>query len=87
MSIEEVKSEFFRAKKSLESAKILFDNITQKLAETFVLYDCIPILGFEESALAKKRLDQVKRLVHHDSTKQIFSILASPSDCWGNILD
>jgi hypothetical protein len=87
--IEEGRKEFISnpIQSRTKAAKSLFDNITQKLTETFVLYDRIPVLGFEESILAKKRLERVTRLVQHDSIQQILSILASPSNCWGNILD
>ncbi len=87
--IEEGRKEFILnpIQNRTKAAKTLFDNITQKLAETFVLYDRIAVLGFEESVLAKERLDRITRLVNHDSIQQILSILASPSDCWGNILD
>jgi hypothetical protein len=70
-----------------KAAKILFDNITQKLTETFILYDCFPVLGFDNTDMARARLGKVRELVHLDSIHQISTILASPSTCWGNILD
>jgi hypothetical protein len=70
-----------------KAAQFLFDNITQRLAETFVLYDRFPILGFDSSEMARTRLDRVTELAHHNSVQQVSSILASPSSCWGDILD
>ena len=69
------------------AANVLFENITQKLTETFILYDKFPVLGFDNADIARARLEQVIRLVHHNSIQQISTILASPYTCWGNILD
>jgi len=69
-----------------KAAKALFDNIAQKLTETVVLYDHIPIRGFEEKELASARLESVYHLVHYPSLTLIASVLSNPSECWGNLL-
>lgn len=67
--------------------RLLFENITHKIAETFILYDKIPVKGFEEQDLATQRLSAVKRLVQSSRTKKIAAILANPKNCWGDVLD
>lgn len=67
-------------------AKGLFDNISQKLGETIVLYDKIVVTGLDETERAKDRLNALYELVNHDSVSQISSILSNPRDCWDHIL-
>lgn len=70
-----------------KASKALFENISQKLAETVILYDCIPVLGLDERDMAFKRLKEVKELVHHEATIKIASILSNPYECWGDLFE
>ncbi len=70
-----------------KAAKALFDNITQKLSETVILYDRLPVLGFDEEIMAQKRLSTAGQLVQHKSVIQTASVLSNPNDCWGELLD
>jgi hypothetical protein len=69
-----------------KAEKILFDNITQKVTETTLLYDELAVLGLDESALANARLRSVKQLIGHRSIAEISSVLSDPKNCWGNVL-
>ena len=69
-----------------KSSKLLFDNISQKIFETTILYDQMPVLGLDEKDLARSRLEVVNKCVKHPSIKQIVSILSNPGDCWGDLL-
>jgi hypothetical protein len=69
-----------------KASKFLFDNISQKIVETTILYDQIPVLGLDEKDLALSRLDVVNNCVKLPIIRQIVSILSNPSDCWGNLL-
>ncbi len=69
-----------------KAEKILFDNITQKVTETTLLYDELTVLGLDESALANARLRSVKQLIGHRSIAEISSVLSDPENCWGEIL-
>jgi len=69
-----------------KAARALFDNISQKLTETVILYDRIPVLGLDEKEMAFSRLKYVKQLVNHRTIIKMASILASPNNCWGNLL-
>jgi len=72
---------------SRKAAKVIFDNISQKITETFLIYDNIPVLGFDEKNMALERLNFANRLVQHESIKNIATVLSNPEDCWGNLLE
>jgi len=69
-----------------KAAKALFDNVSQKIAENVILYDKIPILGFDEKQMALRRLKYVSQVVHHKTITKIASVLSNPNDCWGDLL-
>ena len=68
------------------AAKQLFDNASEKLAESFVLYDTIAVPGFDNPAAAQLRLDAMRQFVNNPRIRMIASILADPQHCWGDIL-
>ncbi len=70
-----------------KAARALFDNISQKIAETVVLYDRIPIPGLDEKEMAGRRLNQVNALLEHGTVKLTASVLSNPMECWGDILE
>lgn len=70
-----------------KAAKALFDNLSQKLTETVVLYDSLPLLGFEEKALAEARLERARQLIDTGHLSRIASVLSNPSECWGDLLE
>jgi hypothetical protein len=70
-----------------KATKSLFDNITQKLSETVVLYDRLPVLGLDEEKMARNRLSNATQLIQHKSVIQTASVLSNPKECWGKLLD
>jgi hypothetical protein len=68
------------------AAQALFNNISEKLAETVVLYDRIPVPGLDSSDLAGARLRAAERLARSKRTRLVASVLSSPSRCWGDLL-
>lgn len=69
-----------------KAAKALFDNISQKITETVILFDKIPVQGFDNAEMSMRRLKSVDQLVRHESIVQISSVLSNPTDCWGDLL-
>jgi hypothetical protein len=69
-----------------KAARALFDNISQKIAESVILYDKLPVLGFDEKKMALARLKCVNQLVSHKTITKIASVLSNPGDCWGDLL-
>ena len=70
-----------------KAARALFENISQKLTETFILYDKIPVLGIDEQEMADARLRAVNQVASHKTVIKMVSILSNPYDCWGHLLD
>ncbi len=69
-----------------KAVKNLFDNITQKLAETILLYDHLAVRGLDEAKLAQGRLEATRHLIDNDSISQIATLLSNPRDCWSQLL-
>ncbi len=69
-----------------KSSKLVFDNISQKIAETTILYDQLPVLGLDEKDMARSRLERSSEIVKHPSIDRVVSILSNPQECWGDIL-
>lgn len=70
-----------------KAAKALFENISQKITETFILCDRIPVLGFDRKETADARLSAANKLANHRTVIKIASVLSNPYDCWGKLLD
>ncbi len=87
--LERGRSEFLMAPMSQpnQAAKRLFDNISEKRAQSFVLYDRIAVAGFDTPASAQKRLDALYRFVRDPHVDLIASVFADPQHCWGKLLN
>ena len=70
-----------------QTAKSLFDNVTEKIAESVVLYDRLPVLGLDRTDLAQERWRTGEALARNSNTVFCASVLASPRCCWGDLLD
>ncbi len=66
--------------------KLLFDNISQKISETFILYDSIPVMGFDEEETAYQRLKNLQRFIQIPHLSKITIRLSNPKNCWENLL-
>jgi hypothetical protein len=69
------------------AAKALFDNISQKIAETFILDDAVAVPGLDDSALAAARWEASVALAANPSVATIASVLSNPAECWGELLE
>lgn len=87
--IEQGRSEFLMEpiRHPNQAAKRLFDNVSEKLAQSFVLYDRIAVPGFDTPASAQQRLNAIHRFVRDPHLDLIASVLADPQYCWGNLLN
>lgn len=65
----------------------LFENISQKITETVLLYDTIAVPGQEEPSSSQKRLSAVQDLLANSSLNRVVSVNASPRNCWDGILN
>jgi len=70
-----------------KTAKLIFDNISQKISETVILYDKIPFGGFDNTRIAQARLNTVNKLAQHNTIMKAASVLSNPYECWGNLFE
>jgi hypothetical protein len=66
---------------------LLFDNISQKIAETVVLYDRLVLPGLDEESLARRRLEMARLLASHPTVGRLAAVLSDPAHCWSGLLD
>jgi hypothetical protein len=69
------------------AAKAIFDNLSQKIAETIILYDRLVVCGLDDARLAEARRKSAGQLAENAAVVQIASTLSGPEDCWGHLLD
>ena len=69
------------------AAKAVFDNLSQKIAETTILYDRLTVCGLDNAGLAEARLRSACQLVENGSVVKMASVLSGPADCWGHLLE
>jgi hypothetical protein len=78
---------FTSIKERRKTAKLIFDNISQKISETVILYDKIPFGGFDNTRKAQARLNTVNKLAQHNTIIKVASVLSNPYECWGNLFE
>ncbi len=70
-----------------ETAKFLFSNVSEKLAETIVLYDRIPLPGMDTADLAEARWLACRNLSRHRTAFFCGTVFSGPERCWGDFLE
>ncbi len=60
-------------------ARYLFQNLSEKIASSFLLYDTCPVASFDSPAAAARRYDFVVKLLPH--LADVKSILTGPREC------
>lgn len=67
-------------------SRMLFNNLSQKISQTFLLYHQFPISGLDDKDTASQRIQFVQTFSHHPCVKDITSVLTSPEKCWDKFL-
>lgn len=70
-----------------KASQALFDNLSQKLTESCLLYDSLPLSGLDRPELALARLETARELVRHKRTALCATVLSGPRQCWGDLLN
>lgn len=70
-----------------ESSQALFANVSEKLSQTTILYDRVPVPGFDSARLAEGRLAACRCLAQHKATVFCGAVLSSPRNCWGDLIE
>lgn len=61
--------------------KLLFERASEKIGETFLLYEKIPVLGLDSFPASEKRLKAVQRLVDYDGLKKAVRVISGAKNC------
>jgi len=69
-----------------EAARALFANISEKIAETVILYDRIPLPGMDRAELAEARRQACRDLSRHRTVAFCGAVFSGPRHCWGDFL-
>lgn len=70
-----------------EKVKSLFANISEKIAETIILYDRIPIPGLDQAPLAEARRTACRELAEHRTAAFCGAVFSGLKGCWGDFLE
>jgi len=60
-------------------ARYLFQNLSEKIASSFLFYDTCPVASFDSPAGATRRYDFVVQLLPH--LAEVKSIITGPREC------
>ncbi len=69
-----------------ETARFLFANVSEKVAETVVLYDQILLPGMDGAELAEARWSACRDLCRHRTAFFCGTVFSGPERCWGDFL-
>lgn len=69
-----------------ETARSLFANISEKIAETIILYDRIAVPGMDRPELAEARRVACLELARHRTAVYCGTVFSGPARCWGDFL-
>jgi hypothetical protein len=70
-----------------QAAQLLFINISEKLSQTTILYDRVPVPGLDSAELAEARRRACLGLAGHRSVALSGTVITSPLDCWADLLE
>jgi len=70
-----------------QASQSLFANISEKLSQTTLLVDRIPVPGLDSADLAEARRRACLDLARHRTIAFGGTVLSGPLDCWGNLLE
>jgi hypothetical protein len=69
-----------------EATQALFANISEKIAETVILYDRITLPGMDRADLAEARREACQGLSRHKTVAFSGAVFSGPRRCWGDFL-
>jgi hypothetical protein len=82
------KSHFFNLEKDYQKmSRVLYENASEKIGQSVLLYEAIPFVALDTPDSAFCRTRAIKALLAHKSVKKVFSVLSGPEDVWKNIAE
>lgn len=65
--------------------RLLFENASQKIGETFLMYEKIPVSCLDNHNAGEKRLKNIRLFLERGRIDRIVSIVAGAQNCWEGI--
>jgi len=75
-----------RVKDQEKQLRILFENASQKIGETVLLYGTIPLAGLDKLSNVPKRLENIKTFLGLREVGGVFNLISGPDKCWEGLL-
>ncbi len=69
-----------------EATKALFDNITEKVGQPVLLYDCLPVGGWDTPESLRRRLEVVTSFLRLPNVRRVLRTFSGPQNCWEGVL-
>ncbi|MCK4789423.1 MAG: hypothetical protein KAV87_37115, partial [Desulfobacteraceae bacterium] len=68
-------------------SRLLYENASEKIGQSVLLYETIPFVCLDRPQAAQKRVEAIMALLAHKSLRKTVSIVSGPEDCWKNLLE
>lgn len=65
----------------------LFENASEKIGQSFLLYESIPVVCLDTAQAAAERLGVIKALLAHKKTEKIATVIGGPENCWQELIN
>lgn len=67
--------------------KALFDNVSAKIGQSFVLYESLPISGLDSEESVEKRMENVEEFLDKGNIKRVVRITTGARDCLKEVIE
>ena len=81
--IEQEKKEFVvrEVKDKRVADRVLFNNLSSKIAETILLYEKVPVAGLDTLSSAEKRFQTVSKFSRYNKLQKVINVIAGTKNC------
>lgn len=83
---ERAKSQRVVEKSRRKILRLLFENASQKIGETFLIYERIPVTRLDDREAGERRLKNIHLFLERGKVKQAVSVVAGAQNCWEGII-
>lgn len=86
--IEQGRKEYFLQveKDSQKVSRILFENASEKIGQSVLLFEAVPFVCLDTPDSAKRRLKAIQDLLGYKKLEKVVSVISGPEDCWKNLI-
>jgi len=87
--VEEGRKTYYsqQEKDTRKTSRVLFENVSEKIGQSVLLYETVPFVCLDRPQAAQKRVEAIMALLAHKSLRKTVSIVSGPEDCWKNLLE